>query len=149
MRAVIQRVSKASVTVEGETIGAIGPGFLVLLGAEVEDTETDLNYILDKVLNLRVFDDDAGKLNLSLLDVGGALLVVSQFTLLGNCRKGRRPSFVRAMPPAPAEQIVEKFVERVKQRGVEVATGRFGAHMHLDIQGDGPVTILLDSRKQL
>jgi len=149
MRAVIQRVSKASVRVEGETIGAIGPGFHVLLGAEIDDTQTDLNYILDKVVNLRVFDDDAGKLNLSLLDVGGAVLVVSQFTLLGNCRKGRRPSFVRAMPPGPAEQMVETFVEQVKQRGVEVATGRFGAHMHLDIQGDGPVTILLDSRMQL
>lgn len=149
MRAVIQRVSRASVRVEDETTGAIGPGFLLLLGAEVDDTPTDLNYVLDKVVNLRVFDDDAGKLNLSLLDVGGALLVVSQFTLLGNCRKGRRPSFVRAMPPGPAEQMVETFVERVKQRGIEVATGRFGAHMHLDIQGDGPVTILLDSRKQL
>jgi len=147
MRAVVQRVTRAAVHVEGETVGAIGPGLLVLLGTEQEDVERDLAYTLDKILNLRVFEDDAGRMNLSLLDVGAALLVVSQFTLMGDCRKGRRPSFVRAMPPEPAEAMIDDFVERARSRGVVVETGRFRADMQVELTNDGPVTLLVDSRK--
>ena len=119
----------------------------VLLGAEAGDDETDLTYTLDKILNLRVFDDPSGRLNLSLLDVGAELLIVSQFTLLGDCRKGRRPSFVRAMRPEQAEPMLDDFVGRARARGVTVATGVFGANMRVSLEGDGPVTLLIDSKK--
>jgi D-aminoacyl-tRNA deacylase len=144
---VVQRVSEARVVVEGATVGAIGVGLAVLLGAAADDTEADLTYTLDKVLSLRVFEDADGKMNLSLDEVGGALLVVSQFTLLGDCRKGRRPSFVHAMAPVPAEAMYEAFVRRARERGYTVATGAFGAHMAVELVNDGPVTLLVDSRK--
>ena len=147
MRAVVQRVSRASVQVESETIGAIGFGLLVLLAAEQEDVERDLVYTLDKVLNLRVFEDDVGRMNRSVSDVNGALLVVSQFTLMGDCRKGRRPSFVRAMAPAPARKMIEDFIVRARQRGIQVETGQFGADMKVTLTNDGPVTLLIDSKK--
>jgi D-tyrosyl-tRNA(Tyr) deacylase len=148
VRAVVQRVREASVVVEGETVGVIGAGLAVLLGAEEADGDADLAYTLDKILGLRVFDDADGRLNLSLLDVGGELLVVSQFTLLGDCRRGRRPSFTRAMRPEQAEPVVERFVAGARSRGVRVATGRFRALMEVHLVNDGPVTILVDSRKQ-
>ena len=147
MRAVVQRVSRASVQVQSETIGAIGFGLLVLLAAEQEDVERDLVYTLDKVLNLRVFEDQVGRMNRSVTDVNGALLVVSQFTLMGDCRKGRRPSFVQAMAPAPAREMIEEFIVRARQRGIQVETGQFGADMKVTLTNDGPVTLLIDSRK--
>jgi D-tyrosyl-tRNA(Tyr) deacylase len=147
MRAVVQRVVSGRVVVEDQVVGAIGPGLAVLLGAEAGDDETDLTYTLDKILNLRVFDDPSGRLNLSLLDVGAELLIVSQFTLLGDCRKGRRPSFVRAMRPEQAEPMLDDFVGRARARGVTVATGVFGANMRVSLEGDGPVTLLIDSKK--
>jgi len=147
MRAVIQRVTQASVIVEGKTIGQIGKGFLVLLGVEEKDTERDTQYICDKTLHLRIFEDDAGKMNRSLLDVGGALLVVSQFTLLGDARGGRRPSFIAAARPRTAIPMYEAMVERWRAQGVAVETGVFGADMAVSLVNDGPVTILLDSRK--
>lgn len=149
MRAVIQRVTRASVSVAGEEIGAITRGLMVLLGAGQGDQDADLYYILDKTLNLRIFSDDQGKMNLSLLDVSGELLVVSQFTLYGDCRKGRRPGFTGAMAPEPAEQMYERFVAEARQRGITVATGRFGADMSVSLINDGPVTIVLDSSKIL
>jgi len=127
--------------------GAIGPGILLLLGAGEDDTLADLDWMLDKVLNLRIFRDDAQKMNRSLLDVAGELLVVSQFTLYGDCRKGRRPSFIRALEPVAAEAMYEQFVERARDRGVTVGTGRFGAMMDVELVNDGPVTLLLDSNK--
>ncbi len=147
MRAVVQRVSRARVRVDGEETGAIGNGLLVLLGAADGDGEQDVEYMARKVVGLRVFEDDAGQMNLALQDVGGALLVVSQFTLLGDCRKGRRPSFVHALEPVAAERLVERFIERCRGEGVEVATGRFRAEMDVELCNSGPVTILLDSRK--
>lgn len=147
MRAVIQRVHEARVTVGDETTGTIGPGLLVLLGAGGEDTDADLTYILEKTLNLRIFPDDQGKMNLSLLDTGGELLVVSQFTLYGDARKGRRPGFTRAMEPVRAETMYEDFVAQARARGVEVQTGRFGADMDVSLTNHGPVTILLDSTR--
>lgn len=147
MRAVVQRVKRASVTVDDEVTGAIGEGILLLLGAGEGDTDEDLNWMLDKVVNLRIFRDDDGKMNLSLLDVGGELLVVSQFTLYGDCRKGRRPSFVRALQPEAAEAMVDEFVDRARARGLTVGTGRFGAMMDVELLNDGPVTLLLDSTK--
>ena len=147
MRAVIQRVTQASVIVEGKPIGQINKGFLVLLGVEESDTERDMLYICDKTLHLRIFEDDAGKMNRSLLDVGGALLVVSQFTLLGDARGGRRPSFITAARPETAIPMYEALVERWRAQGVVVETGVFGADMAVSLVNDGPVTILLDSRK--
>jgi D-tyrosyl-tRNA(Tyr) deacylase len=147
VRAVIQRVSSASVRVGDEVTGAIETGLLVLLGAEEGDEEKDLAYLLDKVVNLRVFEDDEGRMNRSLEDVGGAMLVVSQFTLLGDCRKGRRPSFVKAMAPEPAEAMIDELVRRARERGVRVETGRFRADMKVSLVNDGPVTVLVDSRK--
>ena len=147
MRAVIQRVTQASVTVESKIIGQIGKGYLVLLGVEESDTEKDQFYIADKTLHLRVFEDDAGKMNRSLLDVGGALLVVSQFTLLGDARTGRRPSFITAARPEIAVPMYEALVARWRAQGVVVETGVFGADMAVSLVNDGPVTILLDSRK--
>lgn len=147
MRAVVQRVRRAKVTVEDEITGEIGPGILLLLGAGEGDTESDLDWMLEKVLNLRIFRDDEDKMNRSLLDVSGELLVVSQFTLYGDCRKGRRPSFITALEPVAAEAMVDTFVDRARARGVRVGTGRFGAMMDVDLVNDGPVTLLLDSTK--
>lgn len=145
MRAVVQRVSQAQVTVEGELVGAIGPGLCVLLGVGQSDEEADADTMADKVVKLRIFEDDAGKMNRSLLDVGGALLAVSQFTLYGDTRKGRRPSFGGAMEPARAELLFERFCAACRKSGVTVATGRFRTHMSVSLVNDGPVTLLLDT----
>ena len=148
MRAVVQRVSRASVTVDNEVTGSIERGFLVLLGVGEDDTQDDVIYLAGKVASLRVFEDDAGKMNLSLDDVGGKMLVVSQFTLLGDCRKGRRPSFIKAAAPELAEELYRSFVAEVRGQGIEVQTGRFQKQMDVELINDGPVTLLLDSRKQ-
>ena len=148
MRAVVQRVSRSRVTVAGEVIGSIGKGMLVLLGVEQDDTEQDSHTLADKLIGLRIFDDDEGKMNLSLTDIGGEMLVVSQFTLLGDCRKGRRPSFVAAAAPEKANELYEAFVAAVAVQGIRVATGRFRAMMDVELVNDGPVTLLLDSRKR-
>ena len=148
MKAVLQRVSRASVTVDREVIGQIGRGLLVLLGVEQDDTLADAQQLADKSVQLRIFDDADGKMNLALADVGGAMLVVSQFTLLGDCRKGRRPSFIQAAPPELAERFYESFVAAVGVQGVPVATGKFRAMMQVELVNDGPVTLLLDSRKR-
>ncbi len=148
MRAVVQRVRESRVDVDGKTVGRIEAGLNVLLGVESGDTDKDLAWMVDKVLNLRVFADEAGKMNLSLLDVGGEMLVVSQFTLLGDCRKGRRPSYISAAQPQEAERLYQVFIERVRSRGINVAQGVFRAMMDVHIVNDGPVTILLDSRKR-
>ena len=145
MRACVQRVSSARVRVEGETVGEIGRGFLVLLGVAAGDGPAELRWMVDKVVGLRVFDDGEGKMNLALADVGGELLVVSQFTLLGDCRKGRRPSFIDAAPPEIAERMYEEFVAAARAAGIRVATGRFRTHMEVELVNDGPVTLLLDS----
>lgn len=147
MRAVVQRVSSASVTVDGGVVGEIGRGFLVLLGVAADDTQEDVNYLAGKVASLRVFEDGAGKMNLALADVGGGVLVVSQFTLYGDCRKGRRPSFVAAAPPEQAEALYRGFVAELRGQGIPVETGRFQVHMDVALVNDGPVTLLLDSRK--
>jgi D-tyrosyl-tRNA(Tyr) deacylase len=145
MRALLQRVAGATVTVDGETIAEIGRGLCVLLGVAATDTEADARYLCDKIIDLRLFDDTAGKMNRSLREAGGALLVVSQFTLYGDCRKGRRPSFTDAAPPALAERLYTRFVDLARGAGLPVATGRFQARMQLRLLNDGPVTILLDS----
>ena len=148
MRAVIQRVEKASVSVEGEIRGQIGAGLLVLIGVEEGDGDADFKYIADKVPNLRVFEDEQGKMNRSLLDVGGEVLAVSQFTLLGDARGGRRPSFITAARPETADPMYERLVADWRARGIRVETGVFGAHMKVSLVNDGPVTILLDSRRR-
>jgi D-aminoacyl-tRNA deacylase len=147
VRAVVQRVTEASVRVAGETVGAIGRGFVVLLGVAVGDTEAEADSLADKVLNLRVFPDDAGQMNRSVVDVSGGLLVVSQFTLLGDARRGRRPSYIEAAPPQEADRLYQYFVSRLRPSGLEVATGVFRAMMDVALVNQGPVTILLDSRK--
>lgn len=147
MRAVIQRVSDASVTVGGEVIGRIERGFVVLLGVADEDTQDDVIWLAGKVHGLRVFEDDAGRMNLSLQDVGGDVLVVSQFTLLGDCRKGRRPSFVAAAAPEKADSLYQSFVAELRGLGLTVETGQFQAQMDVRLTNDGPVTLMLDSRK--
>jgi D-tyrosyl-tRNA(Tyr) deacylase len=148
MRACIQRVSSARVVVDGDVVGEIGRGLLVLLGVAADDGETELRWMVDKVVGLRVFDDGEGKMNLALADVGGELLVVSQFTLLGDARKGRRPSFIAAAPPEKAERMYNEFVDAARELGVRVATGRFRAHMQVELVNDGPVTILVDSAER-
>jgi len=145
---VVQRVSEASVRVDGAAVGRIGQGLAVLLGVARDDRERDAEYLADKVLNLRVFPDQEGQMNRSVLDVGGGVLVVSQFTLLGDVRKGRRPSYGEAAPPEEADRLYEHFVERLRPSGLEVATGVFRAMMDVALVNQGPVTILLDSRKQ-
>ncbi len=146
MKGLIQRVSRASVSIEGREVGSIRAGLLVLVGIERGDGDADLAFIADKIPNLRVFEDADGKMNRSVGDIGGGLLLVPNFTLAGDCRKGRRPSFDRAMPPGDAEPLFEQLVERVRSSGVPVETGRFRAHMHVELLNDGPVTLLLDSR---
>lgn len=147
MRACVQRVSRASVTVDGQVIGEIGMGLVVLLGVADGDTEDDSRQMAEKISQLRIFPDDEGKMNRSLEDNGGAMLIISQFTLLGDCRKGRRPSFVHAAPPEIGNALYEHFVEQVQQRGIPTATGQFRAHMNVELVNDGPVTMLLDSKK--
>jgi D-tyrosyl-tRNA(Tyr) deacylase len=148
MRAVVQRVSRARVTVGDRQTGAIGPGLLVLLGAGQGDTTTDLQYIVDKVAHLRIFADDAGKMNRSVLDVGGGVLLVSQFTLYGDARQGRRPAFIAALEPVAARALYEQALIALRQLGVAlVQAGEFAADMAVELVNDGPVTILLDSRK--
>jgi D-tyrosyl-tRNA(Tyr) deacylase len=148
MRAVVQRVARASVAVDGTVVGRIGPGWLVLLGVARGDTEEDADGLAEKVVNLRAFADDQGKMNRDVVEAGGAVLVVSQFTLLGDCRGGRRPSFTEAAEPAVAERLYGRFNERIALAGLEVATGVFRAHMDVELVNDGPVTFLLDARKQ-
>ena len=147
MRCVVQRVSHASVTVEGELVSKIEKGYMVLLGAETGDTEADARYCAEKIAGLRVFEDADDKMNLSVKDVGGSVLLVSQFTLLGAARKGRRPSFINAARPEVAEPLCDRVKALLEEAGVPVLTGRFRTHMEVDLLNDGPVTILLDSRK--
>lgn len=147
MRCVIQRVTHASVTVEGERVSEIQDGFLVLVGAEEGDTEADARYCADKIAGLRVFEDENDKMNLSLKDVGGSVLLVSQFTLLADARHGRRPNFVKAARPEQAEPLCDRLKEMLIEQGVNTLTGRFRTHMKVELLNDGPVTILLDSKK--
>ena len=147
MRLVVQRVTRASVTVDGEVTGKIGKGYMVLVGAEVGDTEADARLCADKLAGLRVFVDDEGKMNRSVLDVGGEILLVSQFTLLGDARHGRRPSFIAAARPQEAEPLLVTMKAMLEEKGLHVETGRFRAHMDVELVNDGPVTILIDSRK--
>lgn len=144
MRIVIQRVSKASVTVEGQTISSIGKGLLILLGVGHDDGEEHAGFLAEKTANLRIFEDDQGKTNLSVLDVKGEAIVVSQFTLYADTRKGRRPSFIDAALPDAAEPLVNRFIELLRSHGVPTQTGKFGAHMEVEIHNDGPVTIWLE-----
>ena len=148
MRAVIQRVSEASVKVDGEIVGRIGPGLAVLLGVAADDQERDADYLAGKLCRLRIFSDGGGRMNLSVKDVGGAVLLISQFTLLGSTRKGNRPSFVGAAVPERAERLYEDVAAAIRAEGVGVKTGTFGALMELSLVNEGPVTILLDSRRQ-
>jgi D-tyrosyl-tRNA(Tyr) deacylase len=148
VRAVIQRVSEASVVVDRQSVGTIGQGLLVLLGVAQGDTSVDVDYLADKTTGLRIFEDDAGKMNLSVAEIGGSILVVSQFTLLGDCRKGRRPGFTAAAQPEIADTLYEEYVTSLRNRGMNVTTGIFRADMQVALVNDGPVTIMLDSRKQ-
>ncbi len=147
MRTVIQRVKRASVRVDNKIVAEIERGLLVLLGVAEDDTEQDIEYMANKTANLRILEDEAGKMNLSLLDVGGEALVVSQFTLYGDCRKGRRPSFIQAARPEKAEKFYQAFIEALSKLGLDVKGGVFQAHMDVELVNDGPVTILLDSKK--
>ena len=149
MRIVVQRVKNASVRIDGEICGQINQGLLVFLGVSKEDTESDITYISDKITGLRIFEDENEKMNNSIMDINGEILVISQFTLYGDCRKGRRPSFDSAMRPSEAEEMYEKFVEYIKKSGLKTETGRFGADMKVELLNDGPVTIILDSSKIL
>jgi len=147
VRAVVQRVNRSSVIVDGKVVGEIGKGLNVLLGVEEGDSEKDVAYMVEKIVNLRIFEDDQEKMNLSLLDVKGEMLCISQFTLMGDCRKGRRPSFSSAARPDEANALYEKFVEAAGAAGVKVETGKFQAHMIVEIENDGPVTMLVDSKR--
>ena len=147
MRAVIQRVKSASVTVEGRVVSEIREGLLVFLGAAQEDTLADIDYMANKIANLRIFEDDQGRMNLSILDIDGEALVVSQFTLYGDCRKGRRPSFIAAGRPEKADPLYQEFMDKISQLGVPVKAGIFQAMMDVELINDGPVTMLLDSNK--
>lgn len=146
MRLVVQRSKEASVTVNGEVVGKISKGLVVLVGVTHDDTEEDAKYLADKVVNLRIFDDEDGKMNVSLLDVQGEILSISQFTLYGDCRKGRRPNFMNAAKPDMANDLYEKFNEYVREKGVKVETGLFGAMMEVSLINDGPVTLIVDSK---
>ena len=147
MRAVVQRVSQANVTVDNEKVGEIGPGIMVLIGVADTDTDKDLKYIIDKVMNLRIFDDENGVMNRSVIDVSGSILAVSQFTLYGDARGGRRPSYIRAAKPEPADAMYERAVAAWRENGIHVETGRFRTEMMVSLVNHGPVTILLDSEK--
>ena len=147
MRAVVQRVKESKVEVGGKRVGAIGPGLLIFLGVGEDDSEKDCDYLANKIVHLRIFPDREDLMNLSLIDTGGSALVVSQFTLWGDCRKGRRPSFVRAARPEKAEELYERFIGLLKEKGIDVATGRFQAMMDVSLINDGPVTLMLDSSK--
>ncbi len=147
MRAVVQRVSQAAVVVEGQQVASIGTGLLALVGFAPDDTDADLDYMASKIVELRIFEDPDGKMNLSVRDVGGAVLLVPNFTLHADCRRGRRPSFSAAAPPDLASRLFDKFLQAVASRGVPVQSGIFGAHMHVSLTNDGPVTLLLDSKK--
>ena len=147
MIAVLQRVSRAGVTIEGRATGSIASGLVVLLGVHKTDTETDVKFLVEKSANLRIFSDSVGKMNLSLLDTGGSALVISQFTLVGDWRKGRRPSFIGAAPPEQGERLYEQFIAGLRGRGVAVQTGVFGAMMEVELVNDGPVTFVLDSKR--
>ncbi len=149
MRAILQRVKNCAVRVGGETISSIGPGLLVLLGISIEDDESDARFMADKVVNLRIFEDHEGRMNLSLLETGGEIMVVSQFTLYGDARKGRRPSFTRAAPPEGAERLYCRFIEALRGWGLEPAEGVFRAHMEVELVNDGPVTIILHSPREI
>jgi D-tyrosyl-tRNA(Tyr) deacylase len=148
VKALLQRVGKASVDVAGEEVGRIGRGLVVLLGVAEGDTERDAQYLMSKIVNLRIFTDAQDKFNLSALDIGGELLLVSQFTLLADTRKGRRPSFDQAAPPALAEKLFDYCIGLARESGLKVATGRFQQHMQVEIHNDGPVTVMLDSREK-
>lgn len=148
MRAVVQRVKFSSVQVNEKEVGKINKGLLIFLGVKDDDTEEDVLYLVDKIINLRIFEDQQEKMNLSLKDVEGELLVVSQFTLYGDCKKGRRPSFVKAAKPEKAELLYKRFIEETKKRRFDTKTGIFQTHMAVNIQNDGPVTMLIDSEKQ-
>ena len=148
MRAVVQRVSSASVAVDGQTVASIGKGFLVLLGVANGDSDREAQWLGDKIAGLRIFEDEAGKMNLSVQDIGGAILVVSQFTLLADCRKGRRPSFTDAAPPAEADRLYQVFVSALRKSNTPVETGVFQAHMDVSLVNDGPVTVIVDTRQQ-
>ena len=145
MKALLQRVTGASVSIGGEVVGQIGPGLVVLVGVASGDTGSEAQYLAQRTVNLRIFPDEEGKLNLSVLDIKGELLVVSQFTLLADTRKGRRPSFIEAAPPAQAEELIEKFIAEARTSGLKVETGQFQQYMQVEIHNDGPVTIMLDS----
>ena len=147
MRCVVQRVKESSVSVNGETVGAIGPGLMVLIGVSVDDTDADLKYMTDKVPNLRIFDDENGVMNRSVLDAGGSILAISQFTLYGDARGGRRPSYIQAARPEEANAMYQRLVEAWRHKGLQVETGIFRADMQVSLINDGPVTILLDSTK--
>ncbi len=147
MRAVVQRVSAASVTVEGRKVGTIGPGLLVLLGVARGDTEKDGEYLAEKLAGLRIFEDEEEKMNRSVAQIGGSILLVSQFTLYGDVRHGRRPSFTQAAPPEEANRLYEDLAQKLREKGLTVETGQFQAHMEVSLVNDGPVTILLDSGK--
>ena len=146
MRAVVQRVKESSVTVDRQTVGRIGKGLLVLLGVAKGDTPSDADYLANKIVHLRIFEDESAKMNRSLLSIGGEMLVVSQFTLLGDCRKGRRPSFIAAAGPQKASALYDNFVQQVRRHGVSVETGRFQSTMEVALINDGPVTLVLESR---
>ncbi len=147
MRAVIQRVDEARVTVDGTVVGEISRGLLVFLGIETDDGEEDLAFLKRKIVNLRIFPDSDGKMNLSLADTGGAVLLVSQFTLFGDCRKGTRPSFIRAAPPARADELYQELIQQLRCEGVAVESGEFQAMMKVDLVNDGPVTLIVDSKR--
>lgn len=148
MRACVQRVSRAAVRVDGETVGQIGPGLLVLVGVAKTDDELDVRWLADKLAGLRIFEDAAGKMNRSVAETGGGVLVVSQFTLLGDCRKGRRPGFDAAAPPERAEALYGQFVAALRSAGLTVATGQFRQHMEVELVNDGPVTVIVDSAER-
>ena len=149
MKALLQRVTGASVSIGGEVVGRIGRGLVVLVGVASGDSDKDINYLVQKIVNLRIFPDDDGRFDLSALDINGEMLLVSQFTLLADTRKGRRPSFVGAAPPDEAEKLFGRFVEQARATGLRVETGRFQQYMQVEIHNDGPVTILLDSREKV